>query len=153
MNTTEIISFFKEGFFFPSLVSNSKEEVLEELVQPLFDEKRIKSKNLVLETLMKRETLGSTGIGKGVAIPHCRTLATSDLYVVVGLSKRGIPYDAIDKKKVHLFNLIVAPPQDVSNNYLRLLGKICELVRDSKIRRNLIKAKDFPTFISIINSY
>lgn len=152
MNISELISFYRKDFFIPELKSTNKENVLEELVQPLYISKMVKSKGLVLETLRKRETLGSTGIGKGVAIPHCRTLAVSQVYLVIGLSMKGIDYKAVDKKKVHLFNLILAPPHDEANNYLRILGKICELVRDNKIRRQLLKVKDYASFISVIES-
>ena len=150
MNSTELADLFREGFFLPELASNSKAEVLEELVQVLVDAGKVKSKSLVLETLNKRETLGSTGIGKGVAIPHSRTLAVSQIHIVVGISKKGINYDAIDKKKVHLFFLILAPPQENVNRYLPVLGKIVELMRDSKIRHSLMKVKDFASFLDVI---
>ncbi len=150
MKTIDLAIFFRDEFFLPELVSETKEEVLEELIKPLLDECKIKSKSILLETLNKRETLGSTGIGKGVAVPHCRTLATSEVYIIVGISRKGIPYDAIDKKKVYLFFLIIAPPQENSNLYLPLLGKIVEMIRDSKVRKSLMKAKDFSSFLDTI---
>jgi len=150
MNTTELLSFYRKDFFIPELTATTKEDALEELVIPLYTLKKVKSKGLVLETLRKRETLGSTGIGKGVAIPHCRSLAVSEVYIVVGLSRKGINYKAVDKKKVHLFNLIVAPPYDEANNYLRILGKFCEMVRDNKIRRQLLKVRDYSSFVSVL---
>jgi len=150
MNFAGLAGFFRHEFFLPELVSETKEEVLEELIQPLIDDGKIKSRSLVLETLNKRETLGSTGIGKGVAIPHCRTLAISGVQIVAGISKKGIHYDAIDKKKVHLFFLIIAPPQEDSNLYLPILGKIVEIMRNSRVRRSLMKVKDFSSFLDII---
>ncbi len=150
MNSTELADLFRKGFFIPDLVSDSKAKVLEEMVQVLVDAGKVKSKSLVLETLKKRETLGSTGIGKGVAIPHSRTLAVSRIHIVVGISRKGINYDAVDKKKVHLFFLILAPPQEDVNRYLPVLGKIVELMRDSKIRRSLMKSKDFSSFLNVI---
>lgn len=103
-----------------------------------------------MENLFKRETLGSTGIGKGVAIPHCRSLAVSEILIIVGISEEGVHYAAIDKKKVHLFFLIIAPPQEKSNLYLPILGKIVEIVRDSKKRRSLMKAENYTTFLKVI---
>ena len=144
------MEFFHEDFFIPSLVSKNKSDVLSELVQPLIDHGIIRSQSLVLETLLKRETLGSTGIGKGVAIPHCRSLAVSDIHVVVGLSQAGIPYQAIDNKDVHLFFLILAPYEDDSNCYLPVLGKLVEILRESKRRRDLLKADSFASFKEII---
>ena len=150
MNSIVLVDFFRHEYFLPDLKAETKEAVLEELIRPLVDEGKIKTKDIVLETLAKRETLGSTGIGKGVAIPHCRTLAISEVQIVVGVSKRGIPYDAIDRKKVHLFFLIIAPPQEESNLYLPILGKVVEMLRDSKVRKLLMKAKDFRLFLDII---
>ncbi len=146
----KLVDFIKEDFFISKLEGDSKEAVLEELLQPLVHENVINSKSLVLETLIKRETLGSTGIGKGIAIPHCRTSAISDLYIVVGISSKGIDYQAIDRKRVRLFFLILAPPNEEENRYLPVLGKIVEIVRNSKVRRSLIKVKDYVTMINII---
>jgi len=150
MASFNLINFFQEEFFLPQLVSQTREELLEELVQVLYDRKKVKSKSLILETLLKRETLGSTGIGKRVAVPHCRTLVVSEVTIMVGISPLGIPFDSIDKKDVKLFFLIVAPPQEESNLYLPILGKIVELLRDSRIRKSLMKVKDFSSFLNII---
>ena len=98
---------------------------------------------LLLEMLTRREQLGSTGIGNGVAIPHGRSLAMADLKVVFARSDRGIPYDAIDGEPVHLFFLIVAPPQDPQNEYLPLLGRIADLIKDAPVRESLRKVQDF----------
>lgn len=150
MDIHKLIDLLRDGWFLPDLGSETKEKVLEELLQPLVDDKRVKSKDLVLEILNKRETLGSTGIGKGVAIPHCRTLAASDVNVVIGISAKGVRYDAVDGKKVHLFFLIVAPPHEESNSYLPILGKIVEMVRDKKVRKALVKMRDFQSFLDVI---
>ncbi len=151
MNAHTLLKYFDKDLFVGDLKANSKENVLVELIEPLIQKSFVKNKIILLETLKKRETLGSTGIGKGVAIPHCRTLAVSTIHIVLGISKNGIAYEAIDKKKVHLFFMIVAPPQEEANLYLPILGKIVEIVRDAKYRRLLLKAKDFETFIEVFN--
>ena len=150
METKALIKFFTESHFIPELKSNNQSDILEELVEPLVDSGRIKSRDLLLDVLRKRETLGSTGIGKGIAVPHCRSLSAQELFIVVGISKKGVEYKAVDGKKVQLFFLIVAPPQDKSNEYLPVLGKIVELVRDTKIRRAILKSTDFTSFIDSI---
>ncbi|HEX9934879.1 MAG TPA: PTS sugar transporter subunit IIA [bacterium] len=150
MNRSDLAHLFRPTYFLPNLKAKDKEKTMEELVQPLLDAGVVKSKRLVLDTLSKRETLGSTGIGKGVAIPHCRTLAVSDIHVAAGVSKVGVDFNAVDGKKVFLFFLIVAPPHDSSNLYLPVLGKIVEMVRDTKIRKVLTKAESFEDFIQII---
>lgn len=150
MQNSEIVKFIEPVGFIPDLKSLRKEDLFDELLNPLVAAGTLKSKHIVKEILLKRETLGSTGIGKGVAIPHCRTLAVSAIHVVVGISEQGIPYQAIDNRKVHLCFLIVAPPHDESNLYLPLLGKIVELVHDSKKRRALIKVDDYASLIKVI---
>ena len=150
MNTHKLAGFLHEEFFIPELGSKTREDVLEELVQPLVESGKVKSKNLILETLKKRETLGSTGIGKGIAVPHCRTSVVSEVHIVVGISNGGIPFNAIDKKDVKIFFLIVAPPQEESNLYLPILGKIVELVRNARMRRALRKVNDFSSLFKVI---
>ena len=150
MNPEELVHNFREDFFLPDLVAKTKDDVLGELIEPLLQKGKVKGKSIILEILNNRETLGSTGIGKGVAIPHCRTLAVSKVYIVIGISKTGVPYDSIDKKDVHLFFLIVAPPHEESNIYLPILGKLVELIKNLKIRRALIKAEDYATFVEIL---
>jgi PTS system nitrogen regulatory IIA component len=149
MNSRGLLKYLQNDFFIENLKSKSKDDVLSELIEPLVQHACVTNRDILLETLRKRETLGSTGIGKNVAIPHCRTLTVSEIHIVIGMSKNGIHYDAIDKKKVHLFFLIVAPPQEETSLYLPILGKIVEIVRDSKLRRQLLKVHDFETFLKI----
>jgi nitrogen PTS system EIIA component len=149
MKITELGKYLKKELFISDLQGRSKAAVMEALVQPLVDGGLVKGKSLVLETLSKRETLGSTGIGRGVAVPHCRTMAVSDVHVVAGISREGLDFGAIDKKPVNLFFLIVAPPVEGNALYLPLLGKIVEMVRDTKLRQAMIGAGDFATFIKI----
>lgn len=150
MNGSDLISFFDESLFIPEIKAKEKKSALKELIQPLVKNNFITSPGLVFETLMKRETLGSTGLGKGVAVPHCRTLAVKEVHVVVGLSAKGVDYQAVDKKKVHIFFLILAPPQEDKNLYLPFLGQIVEMVRDGKKRKALLKSNDFNTFLDAI---
>ena len=149
MKITELGKVLKKEHFLPDLKGGSKAAVMEALVQPLVNGGLVKGKSLVLETLSKRETLGSTGIGRGVAVPHCRTMAASEVHIVVGISKDGVDFAAIDKKPVNLFFLIVAPPVEGNALYLPLLGKIVEMVRDTKLRQAMVGAGDFVTFIKI----
>lgn len=150
MNTQAFISLFQEKRYVPELFGKSKDEILLELLNPLKENHVVNNVNMLFETLKKRETLGSTGIGKSIAVPHCRTLTVSELVIVIGHSSEGKEWDAIDNKPVHLFFLIIAPPQEKQNNYLPVLGKICEMVRENKVRKNLLKSTDFREFVRII---
>jgi PTS system nitrogen regulatory IIA component len=89
------------------------------------------------QRLVEREELGSTGIGKGIAIPHSRSLLVSKLELAIGRSTKGVSFDTIDKKPAHLFFLIVAPPQDQGNQYLVALGRV------ALVSQNLARNKQY----------
>jgi mannitol/fructose-specific phosphotransferase system IIA component (Ntr-type) len=116
------------------LKAKKKEEALQELVGMI---KSGDEAEQILQRLLEREELGSTGIGKGIAIPHSRSLLVSKLEVAIGRSTRGVSFDTIDKKPAHLFFLIIAPPQDPGNQYLVTLGRV------ALISQNLAKNKQY----------
>jgi len=103
----------------------------------------LKDKDLILDMLMNRESLGSTAIGKGVAFPHGRSIAVQELTLLFASSKGGVDFDALDNKPTHLFFLIIAPPQDKENLYLQVLGHLVELIKISSFRQKLIEATNF----------
>jgi len=148
--TIQLSEFFEEDLFIPELRSSTKSEVLKEMVEALVRSGRLQRGDLLLEMLDQREKLGSTGIGRSVAVPHGRTLAISRLTVVFGRSTEGVDFDAVDGKPVHLVFLTVAPPQERSNLYLPVLGKIVETVKSAKTRRRLLAAADFNEVAEIL---
>jgi mannitol/fructose-specific phosphotransferase system IIA component (Ntr-type) len=83
--------------------------------------------------LKRRELLGSTGVGRGIAIPHCRSLSLPRLRLAFGLHPAGLDYDSLDHRPVHVFFLIVAPPNEVSNQYLPVLGKIAQFAQGPEV--------------------
>lgn len=110
------------------LHGTTRDEVFAELVGLLrLGEKQSQT---VVRQLLRREVLGSTGFGHGVAIPHCRTLAVSRLRMAFGRHPGGITMEAMDGRPVRIFFLIVAPPMEVSNQYLPVLGRVAQLVRE-----------------------
>lgn len=129
------------------LEGKKKEEVLRELLDVA---RKGKDSELLVSTLLKREDLGSTGIGKGVAIPHGRSLVVEKLEIVVGRSNVGVEFNAIDKKPVHLFFLIVAPPQDPGNQYLITLGRVAVVCQELLKRKQYEKPQTPEEFISLV---
>jgi len=131
-----------------NLKSRNKDDVLRELLAALkLPEDKEK---LVYEALKKRESIGSTGIGKGIAIPHTRSLVLDRVYLVVGRSKEGIDFDALDGKPVHLFFLLCAPPQDPGTTYLLTLGKIAHVARKLSKREDYMDIEDPEEFIKYL---
>ena len=132
------------------LESTTKDEVLRELVALLALEE--KSEGVLYKTLRRRENLGSTGIGKGIAIPHCRSLVVNRLRLAYGRKPSGLDFNAIDGAPVHNFFLIIAPPLEVSNQYLPVLGKIAQFAKDPDIPELLAELESVDGFLELLEA-
>ena len=130
---------------------SSKEEVIQELVELLVSAGAIKPKDVskLVQILLKRESLGSTGIGQGVAIPHGKSDCVSKLVAAFGVSKSVVNFDALDGEPVHLFFLLVAP-EDSAGPHLKALARISRLLKDKHFRESLRLARDEKTLVNII---
>ena len=144
----ELREFFSEDAIQLDLEGESKDEVIKELIALLkLDEK---SQAMLFKMLKRRENLGSTGIGRGIAIPHCRSLVVTKLRVAFGRKKGGLDFKAIDEKPVHYFFLIVAPPLEVSNQYLPVLGKIAQFSKESDVPQRLLEISQPREFLALL---
>jgi nitrogen PTS system EIIA component len=123
--------FFSPDAIALSLRSGSKDEILAELVGLLRTDER--SAGTLLRILQRRENLGSTGVGRGIAIPHGRSLVVSRLRLAFGHKPGGIEFQAIDGRPVFSLFLIVAPPLEISNQYLPVLGKIAQFAKEPDV--------------------
>jgi mannitol/fructose-specific phosphotransferase system IIA component (Ntr-type) len=123
--------FFSPEAIALSLRGTSKDEVLSEMVTLLGTDER--SAGTLLRILQRRENLGSTGVGRGIAIPHGRSLVVSRLRLAFGRKPGGIDFQAIDGRPVFSLFLIVAPPLEISNQYLPVLGKIAQLAKEAEV--------------------
>jgi mannitol/fructose-specific phosphotransferase system IIA component (Ntr-type) len=117
------------------LRAGTKDEVLAQMVSLLGLSPR--ETETIMDLVRRREDLGSTGVGNGIAIPHCRSLVIDRLRLTFGLHVQGVAYDAIDGEPVHAVFLIVAPPVEVSNLYLTVLGKVAQFVREHDVPSRL----------------
>lgn len=132
-----------------NLTGDSKDVILQELIALLkLDEK---SEEMLFKMLKRRENLGSTGIGRGIAIPHARSLVVNRLRVAFGRKPDGIDFKAIDDKPVYDFFLIVAPPLEVSNQYLPVLGKIAQFAKESDVPGRLRGLKTADEFLELLS--
>jgi PTS system nitrogen regulatory IIA component len=131
-----------------SLNPGKKEDVIRNLVYSI---KKGDDAELIVSTLLKREELGSTGIGKSIAIPHCRSLVVNKLEISIGRTTKPIQFKAIDKKPVSLIFLIIAPPHDPGNQYLITLGKIVQIAKEITKKNLVNKPKTPEEFITMID--
>jgi PTS system nitrogen regulatory IIA component len=136
MHITEI---FKKEFIIEDLKARSKRGVLTEL-SDLFalGSAKVDTKHMV-DVLMEREKLGSTGIGDGIAIPHGKLKGLETLLLSFGRSREGVDFESIDGKPVHLFFLLMAP-ESSTGQHLKALAKISRMLKDERFRSELLSA-------------
>jgi PTS system nitrogen regulatory IIA component len=141
-----VLGAFQPSLFIPKLTAKKKDDVLREMVAQVCASGVVRDSDPLLEMLRSRERLGSTGIGRGVAVPHGRSLAIPRLVAAFGRHPKGVDWDAVDSEPVHLVFLILAPPLEQPSRYLPFLGRIVEAVSDDKIRAQLTEKESFGEF-------
>jgi len=146
-----IIEFLDDGAVSCDLKSDTKEGVIRELVGLLVQAGSIKDRDMakLVQTLLDREALGSTGIGQGVAIPHGKAACVSKVVGAVGVSRTGMNFGSLDGELVHIFFLLVAP-EDSAGPHLKALARISRLLKEKHFRDSLRNAKDAHTLSKII---
>jgi PTS system fructose-specific IIC component/PTS system nitrogen regulatory IIA component len=135
-----------------NLEAEDKDEVFEELVNKFCEAKNSGARDEILEALWEREDKMSTGIQKGIAIPHAKTTAIDGIYGVLGVSKKGIDYDALDGQPVYLVFMLIASLSD-SEAHLRLLKRLAELLDNHKFYEDLLIQNDPNSAGRIIKKY
>jgi mannitol/fructose-specific phosphotransferase system IIA component (Ntr-type) len=144
----ELREFFSEDAVKLELEGSTKDDILRELIGLLkLDEK---NEQMLFKMLKRRENLGSTGIGRGIAIPHCRALVVQTLRVAFGRKSAGVDFNAIDDKPVRFCFLIVAPPLEVSNQYLPVLGRIAQFAKDPEVPERLLALREPSEFMRLL---
>jgi len=137
MKITDILD---KRMIIPQLLSRSKEGVLRELVHILAEVEKEIDEGRILEILLERESLGSTGIGDGVAIPHGKYKDVRRLLASFGRSAAGMDFQSMDGKPTHLFFLLVAP-ENSAGVHLKALAQISRLMKDVQFRKHLMDAQ------------
>lgn len=124
------------------LTADDKQGVIREMVQALLDAGRIAADehDSIVKAILKREELGSTGIGRGVAVPHTKHPSIDRLVGTVAVSSEGVDFDSLDGEKVHLFFLLISPP-DRPSDHLRALENVSRQLRDETFCKFLKQAK------------
>jgi PTS system nitrogen regulatory IIA component len=110
---------------------------------------KLKSSKEVVDLLMQREKLGSTGIGQGVAIPHCRCDAVKEPMALLAISKEGVDFNALDGSPVHILFMLVGSA-DSAGEHLQIMAKISRILKDKILRQSLMNAKTPEDVIAII---
>jgi nitrogen PTS system EIIA component len=144
-----ILDFLSEKNIIVDLKAQNKREVIEELVDQLAASGHVSDRKRMIQILLEREELGSTGIGQGIAIPHGKSDTVKELTAAFGLSRSGVPFEALDGEPVYLVFMLVAP-EGTAGQHLKALARISGLLKDKYFRKKLLSAQKVAEIIDVI---
>jgi len=146
----KLCNLLTQDMVIPELEARDMESVLNEMVKFLKKRKKISKEKELSEKLVQREKLGSTAIGKGVAVPHCKIKGIKDPVVMLAVSKRSVDFYSLDGKPSHIFFLVVSSPDNPTVN-LQILAAIAHLVRKSKsLVKKILEARNISAVLDVI---
>ncbi len=147
MRISDLLS---EGTITTSLMHRDKQGIIEELLDLAMKTGKIKDRDAVLKAIMDREQLMSTGLEKGIAIPHAKTMAADGIVMALGISKAGLDFQSADGQPSHLFFLLVAPSTAAGLN-VQVLAQIARLTMNVIFRDSLKDAASPKAAFEIIS--
>jgi fructose-specific phosphotransferase system IIA component len=137
----KLVDVLKSAYIKIPLTSMNKEGVIKELIRTLIERKAITDEESVFQAAMEREKIMTTGVGRQVAIPHCKIKDSKEFSIAFGISDTGIDFDAIDNQPVKIIFLLVGP-EDNPGMHIRLLSRISRLISKEALRDKLLQVKD-----------
>jgi PTS system nitrogen regulatory IIA component len=146
----KILDILDKQMIIPQLASKEKEGVLRELVRAILGVEKQVHEERLMEILLEREKLGSTGIGEGVAIPHGKSKDVQRLLASFGRSLPGVDFQSMDGNPAHLFFLLVAP-ENSAGIHLKALARISRLLKDNTFRNRLMGASSAEEIYSLFS--
>ena len=151
MEIKNVADYIKVDTINLNLESKNKNAVIKELYGNLKKTNLIKDEEQGLNDILAREDMGSTGIGKRIALPHAKTKAVDELIVTFGISRNGIAYNSVDDENVNIFFMFLCP-ESKAQEYLKVLARISRLIREDRFIDNLLKAESNEEIIEIIRN-
>jgi PTS system nitrogen regulatory IIA component len=146
----KVHSLLAQDMVIPELESTTRDDVLKEMGAFLKKRNKIAKDKDLYEKLLQREELGSTAIGDGVAIPHCKMKGMKNPVVMLAISKKGLDFHSLDGKPSYVFFLVVSSPDNPSVN-LQILAAIAHLVRKAKrVIRKIQEAEDIHKILEVL---
>ncbi|MDR1178728.1 MAG: PTS sugar transporter subunit IIA [Spirochaetaceae bacterium] len=146
-------SVYGPEFIKTGLEAENKDEAFEELVDYFCQVTGSNAREEILDSVREREDKMSTGIKKGIGVPHGRTNAVDDVYGVLGISKKGVDYDALDGAPVYIIFLMLAPEKDEAEKHLGLLKRLAELLEAPEFFTELLAQNDAQSAYGVIRRH
>ncbi|HDN60009.1 MAG TPA: PTS sugar transporter subunit IIA [Candidatus Marinimicrobia bacterium] len=134
------------------LEASSKEEVISKLIYALQSAGKLTHPEIAKKAVMEREKLMSTGVGRGVAIPHGKYPYTDEVLVCVGVSRKGVDFDAVDGQPVYIFVLLLTPEKQPSK-HLKLLSKFSRILNTVQAREEILEAQSPEEIARVFHKY
>jgi nitrogen PTS system EIIA component len=150
INIMEIASLLSPSTVLCKQESSSKKRILEDISEHLSNAFPYLNANTTFSALVSREKLGSTGIGNGIAIPHCRIADCKEITAMLITLASGIDFDAIDNEKVDVIFVLIVP-EDSNENHLKTLAAIAEAFSDEATLDNVRQAQDIPALLQALS--
>jgi PTS system fructose-specific IIC component len=147
----KLSKFCDENLITFDLKANTKEQVIEELVNLAAKSPLVKDREELLRDIVHRENMVTTGIGYGVAFPHAKTKATKGIVIAFGRNEKGIDFEAMDKKPVYVFFLIAAP-EDAIGAHLNVMARLSYIMKSPENRQHLLTVSSPGELLSILDS-
>ncbi len=145
----KVMEFLNREAISIDLQAADKNGVIRELVSLLKKSGGILDEEKIVKAILEREALGSTGIGQGVAIPHCKADSVKQMVAAFGISRGGVVFDSLDGEPVYIF-FVLAAPRDSAGPHLKALARISRLLKDKFFRDTLRNARTKEDLIKII---
>jgi mannitol/fructose-specific phosphotransferase system IIA component (Ntr-type) len=146
----KIHTLLSEDMVIPEILSQERDSALEEMVRYLKSKDKVRKDKELYEKLIQREKLGSTAIGKGIAIPHCKLTEAESPLLALAVSQEGVRFEALDGKPTHLFFLVVSSPDNPGQS-LQILASIAHLIRKAgSLPKRIMAAKNPRKILEII---
>ena len=118
--------------------ASTKEEVMDELIRVSREDGKVENTVVFKEALVKRESIMSTGMGYGVAIPHVKLAMVKEFFITIFIHKRGVSWESLDNRPVHII-LLIAGPENQQEKYLRILAKLVYVIKNPENRKKLLQ--------------
>ena len=145
----KIEEILKKESVIADLAGKSKMDVIKEMTECLKQNNIIKDDQILFETLMEREKLGSTGIGENVAIPHGKSDELTQIITVFARSLKGVDFESLDQKPVHFVCMVIAPAHS-TGQHLKVLARISRLFKNQGLREKILKSENSNGIHSIL---